>query len=308
MSIVFYEDKVRRSDGGYDTYHAQTSAEQVLGLSKLKIYFTASLKGLPFTVSREGFLYEATVPDSLVAYVPGVELEAAYSISCGAMNRTITTSNFYGITPVAFGVLRHSWRDIIQIAESGAAQDHFSIGDEISIALTGGETLNTQIYGFNCDKIPEIGVSPSEYKTAGITFGLKTLHNLREMNTANTNVGGFPGSEMFAWLQNTIYNQFPNEIKPHLKTKDLSPEDDASAKIFLFSAAECGSYPIFATAADRIRRSPTNMPTRWWLRSTTLNYPTPGPANTFCYVDESGVIQDGGSPSAMYGVNFGFCI
>lgn len=45
---------------------------------------------------------------------------------------------------------------------------------------------------------------------AGITFGMKELMaDVHNMNSANTNVGSFVGSEMFSYLRDTVLPSLP---------------------------------------------------------------------------------------------------
>ena len=61
------------------------------------------------------------------------------------------------------------------------------MGDEKNISVN-GETLTLVIVGFGHDDLASGG-------KAGITFGLKHLmKDTRQMNSSNTNSGGFTGS------------------------------------------------------------------------------------------------------------------
>ena len=121
------------------------------------------------------------------------------------------------------------------------------MGDEKNISVN-GETLTLVIVGFGHDDLAGGG-------KAGITFGLKHLmKDTRQMNNSNTNSGGFTGSAMYSWLQNTLLKQLPSDLQAVLKSvnKKTSAGNQSSTintnamKLFLFSEIE-----IFARSATQ---------------------------------------------------------
>ena len=191
------------------------------------------------------------------------------------------------------------------------------MGDEKNISVN-GETLTLVIVGFGHDDLAGGG-------KAGITFGLKHLmKDTRQMNSSNTNSGGFPGSAMYSWLQNTLLKQLPSDLQAVLKSvnKKTSAGNQSSTintnamKLFLFSEIEIfGSinyskpgegtqYPYFATAGNRIKylANGTGSADWWWERS-------PGAYNSdsFCHVGSSGGANVDHANDAS-GVCFGFCV
>ena len=111
-------------------------------------------------------------------------------------------------------------RDRIAAAsEAGVAASTWSVGDTKNITV-GGETLTVEIVGFNHDDLASGG-------KAGITFGLKNLMaNTRQMNSSNTNAGGFTGSDMYDWLQGTLLNSLPSDLRAVLKSVDVYKRQD----------------------------------------------------------------------------------
>ena len=211
----------------------------------------------------------------------------------------------------------NTWAQIAAASEAGVAASTWSVGDTKNITV-GGETLTVEIVGFNHDDLASGG-------KAGITFGLKNLMaNTRQMNSSNTNAGGFTGSDMYDWLQGTLLNSLPSDLRAVLKSvnKKTSAGSQSSTintnamKIFLFSeieifgsvtyskSGEGSQYSRFATASSRIKylSNGSGSADAWWERS-----PCGYNSNDFCYVGSDGVASNY-SASNSWGVCFGFCV
>ena len=211
----------------------------------------------------------------------------------------------------------NSWEQIANASEAGIASTVWNVGDTKDIVV-GSETLTVEIVGFNHDDLASGG-------KAGITFGLKNLMaNTRQMNSSNTNAGGFTGSDMYDWLQGTLLNSLPSDLRAVLKSvnKKTSAGSQSSTintnamKIFLFSeieifgsvtyskSGEGSQYSRFATASSRIKylSNGSGSADAWWERS-----PCGTNSNSFC------VVSSNGSASLSYAdgswrVCFGFCV
>lgn len=211
----------------------------------------------------------------------------------------------------------NTWAQIAAASEAGVAASTWSVGDTKNITV-GGETLTVEIVGFNHDDLASGG-------KAGITFGLKNLMaNTRQMNSSNTNAGGFTGSDMYDWLQGTLLNSLPSDLRAVLKSvnKKTSAGSQSSTintnamKIFLFSeieifgsvtyskSGEGSQYSRFATASSRIKylSNGSGSADSWWERSPYGNY-----SGYFCYVNSYGG-ANASSASNSWGVCFGFCV
>ena len=212
----------------------------------------------------------------------------------------------------------NSWAQIAEASEAGIASTLWSVGDEKDITVD-SETLTLVIMGFNHDdKADGSG-------KAGITFGLKNLMaSTRQMNSSNTNSGGFTGSAMYTWLQNTLLTSLPSDLQTVLKSvnKKTSAGSQSTTintnamKLFLFSeieifgsttysaSGEGSQYSYFATAANRVKYLSNGAGSAyyWWERS-----PNASNSTSFCYVSSSGTAINGGA-SYSRGVCFGFCV
>lgn len=211
----------------------------------------------------------------------------------------------------------NTWAQIAAASEAGVAASTWSVGDTKNITV-GGETLTVEIVGFNHDDLASGG-------KAGITFGLKNLMaNTRQMNSSNTNAGGFTGSDMYDWLQGTLLNSLPSDLRAVLKSvnKKTSAGSQSSTintnamKIFLFSeieifgsvtyskSGEGSQYSRFATASSRIKylSNGSGSANVWWERS-----PYGYDSGSFCVVNSVGN-ANGNAANYSGGVCFGFCV
>ena len=123
------------------------------------------------------------------------------------------------------------------------------------------------------------------------------------MNSSNTNAGGWPASEMYSYINTTIFNKLPNELKTEgmiINTKTISGANGANAnyesndKLYLLSYVELfgtnytyDNVKLATTQApkgtrqlDYYKKSGTNKrkttvggtATVYWLRSAFSNY------------------------------------
>ncbi len=212
-----------------------------------------------------------------------------------------------------------TWEEIADIAKSGKAAAHFRVGDTKDITLKSGETVTAVIVDFNHD------VLDSELEsTAGITFGIKgVLDGWFEMNTDDTNKGGWAKSKMRIVYMQRIENLLPDDVRaalqPVVKTTTKGGGSDEIEmtvdKLFLFSeveivgtdAADSGDdegvqYKYFEKPENRVKKRDSGSPCSWWLRSPNVAY-----TNSFRYVDGIGYVY-AYSASFSYGVSFGFCL
>ena len=144
------------------------------------------------------------------------------------------------------------------------------------------------------------------------------------MGAGNTNSGGFTGSEMYSWLQNTLLPTLPSDLQAVLKSvnkktsagSQSSTINTNSMKLFLFSeieifgsttyskAGEGSQYSYFATAANRIKylSNGSGSASWWWERS-----PYGSASNGFCRGYGNGNASYYAASNAG-GVCFGFCV
>lgn len=258
-----------------------------------------------FTVEKAGtYTVKAT---------KGSDTSETVSVAITTNNKTYTADCLFFKSTLA----SNTWAQIAKASETGKASSLWSVGDEINITVS-GETLTLVIMDFNHDDLASGG-------KAGITFGLKNLmKDTRQMNSSNTNSGGFTGSAMYTWLQNTLLKALPSDLQAVIKSvnKKTSAGNQATTintnamKLFLFSEAEVfgtttysvagegTQYGYFATAATRIKKlaNGTGSAHNWCERS-----PHSSSSTNFCLVNSDGSANLN-SASNAYGVCFGFCV
>lgn len=225
----------------------------------------------------------------------------------------------------------YSLAEFYGIVSTGNAKNYFNVGDKIKIvpsttAFKDSEII-LQVYGFNHFKLAD---GSGEF--APVVFGMVGLMNLTyQMNSSNTNVGGWDVTKMRTYLNETVFPALPVQWQAMIKTVQvLASEGDTSATIvtsednlFLFSQAEVGfnttavpycneidadaeevTFSIFTDNASRIKKgyNGTGTAAYWWLRSALASS-----SYNFAAVYNGGGSASNGA-NTSYGVAFGFCI
>ena len=318
------------------TKDGQTATESVIvdDVKQYKIslsYFSATLKvtsdsGAVVTATNGTKTFSGTVPSSGVLSLT-ITASGTYTVTATKSGETtdpvsvaITTSGqTYSVECLFFNSVlsKNTWAQIAKASAAGKASQLWSVGDTKDITV-GSETLTLVIMGFNHDDLASGG-------KAGITFGMKNLMaTTRRMNASNTNSGGFTGSEMYSWLQNTLLPTLPSDLQAVLKSvnkktsagSQSSTINTNSMKLFLFSeieifgsttyskAGEGSQYSYFATAANRIKYLSNGSGSAgwWWERS-----PYGSDSSGFCVVDSNGGANCYNANFTV-GVCFGFCV
>lgn len=206
------------------------------------------------------------------------------------------------------------WADIDICGRLGMAQQFFKVGDSKTVNI-GGTNYEVQIIGFNHDDKVSGGKAAYSFQL------VDCLNQTQQMNTSNTNTGGWNGSAMRGRMS-TYKSQLPATLRNVIKTvKKKSGTGGGSSSgtqqtnddLFLLSeieifgtttysvAGEGTQYEWYKAGNSRIKMV-NGSAGYWWERS-----PYSGDTNDFCYVDGSGVASfDYASTSD--GVSFGFCV
>lgn len=206
------------------------------------------------------------------------------------------------------------WDVIDSISKSGNAASLWSVGDKKTINIDGTD-YQFQIIGFNHDDKTSGG-------KAGITFQMVDCMNATaQMNSSNTNSGGWGSCAMRNSVLSSILSRLPADLQKVIKNvnKPTSAGNQSaninttSDKLFLLSEVEIfgsttysksgeGSQYAYYKAGNSKVKKVNGAASDWWERS-----PHGGGSTIFCYVSSNGnATYDGASNS--YGVAFGFCI
>ena len=206
------------------------------------------------------------------------------------------------------------WADIDICGRLGMAQQFFKVGDSKTVNI-GGTNYEVQIIGFNHDDKVSGGKAAYSFQL------VDCLNQTQQMNTSNTNTGGWNGSAMRGRMS-TYKSQLPAALRNVIKTvKKKSGTGGGSSSgtqqtnddLFLLSeieifgtttysvAGEGTQYDWYKAGNTRIKKV-NGSANDWWERS-----PSSGDTYFFCCVSSSG--SAGGSVAdGSYGVSFGFCV
>lgn len=206
------------------------------------------------------------------------------------------------------------WADIDICGRLGMAQQFFKVGDSKTVNI-GGTNYEVQIIGFNHDDKVSGGKAAYSFQL------VDCLNQTQQMNTSNTNTGGWNGSAMRGRMS-TYKSQLPAALRNVIKTvKKKSGTGGGSSSgtqqtnddLFLLSeieifgtttysvAGEGTQYEWYKAGNSRIKKV-NGSANSWWERS-----PFSGGTNYFCGVNSSGYANFNDA-NFSFGVSFGFCV
>ena len=228
------------------------------------------------------------------------------------------------VNPVSFST--DSWETIVNAVKNNNISK-YKVGDT--------KTIDMGTYGTHTLRIANTS-TPSECSTAGFSqtacgFVLEfadiiTTHN---MNDTRTNVGGWPASSMYTFVNTNIYNALPSDIKNSIidttvvsgHGKSDTENFTSTDKLYLLAPKEVYTdwSNNYDTAKDltraldyyknlgvttnnysgAIKKNGTSA-SYWWLRSAIS-----GISSSFFAVDNYGYYNNGGANST-YGVALAF--
>lgn len=219
-----------------------------------------------------------------------------------------------------------TWDEIAQISELGLASYVFKLHDTKDIEIEGVGTMTLEIADFDHDYLSG---STSAQKAGISMISRDLLPNTRQMNSSNTNVGGFPASALYDYLNGTILNGLPSDLRSALKTiykwygtgNNTTNGQWHGCKVWIpleyemfgtttyspateHSTGNARKYPVFTDNASRIKKqnNGSGSANYYWEASPFASY-----ATRFC-----GVFSDGGAAfgdvSLASGVCFGLSI
>lgn len=219
-----------------------------------------------------------------------------------------------------------SWAQIDTLGAAGVLGKIFALGDTKDVRLSGIGIMTLQIADFDHDYLS----GATTAKKAAVTFLCKNLlYQTYQMNSSDTNNGGFPSSSLCSTLNGSIYNALPSDLKAVIKTaykwygtgNNTTNGKWSGHKLWLpltfemfgessySPAAErttgnARQYPIFTDNASRIKKMNNGGGSAQWY---WLASPHATGATTFCGVN-SGGSSSNGNASSSNGVCFGLCV
>lgn len=277
-----------------------------------------------------GMVVTATYDTGAAKEVTGFTFSPQTFSSAGTKTVTIsytengvTKTTTLSITVIQVGAFATStWAEIKAAVQAGIGgldlSEHWAVGDTKSVTLTTNKTIELQIAGFNHDTF-------SDGVTAPVTFVMKDCLNTKaQMNSSDTNTGGYPASAMKTWVNTNIYDKFPADFKglvAPVKKKWYTTYNDANSltegnyNVWLLSEMEVfgtnaytigtgegSKYDIFTDNASRIKEV-NGTANIWWLGSCLG-----GSNRSFVIVKPSGDVYYSGFPTDAFGVAVGLCV
>jgi len=207
----------------------------------------------------------------------------------------------------------NEWSEIIAACQSGDVPDSWVVGNYKNMTIN-GKAYRIDIIGKNHDTYASGGTAP-------LTFQMHDCYDeTKQMNSSNTNSGGWQNSAMRTTHLPAILNLMPAEVKAAIRDvqKKSSAGNQSSSiqttndKLFLLSeieifgsttysfAGEGKQYDYYKAGNSKVKNL-SGSASYWWERSPRSSIST-----HFCRVTSDG-IANANSASGSNGVAFGFC-
>lgn len=263
----------------------------------------ATFKGLPYG----DWTFSATISGAVKSKSVAIDTQKAQYLSLLPLNDL-------------------SWAQINALGTAGVLGKMFALGDTKDVTLSGIGTMTLQIADFDHDYLS----GATTANKAAVTFLCKNLlYQTYQMNSSDTNNGGFPSSPLRSTLDGSIYNALPSDLKAVIKTaykwygtgNNTTNGKWSGHKLWLpltfemfgessYSPAterttgNARQYPIFVDNASRIKKMNNGGDSaRWyWLAS-----PDASNSTGFCYVGSDGSSSNYYASGSL-GVCFGLCV
>lgn len=207
----------------------------------------------------------------------------------------------------------NEWSEIIAACQSGNVPASWVVGNYKNMTIN-GKAYRIDIIGKNHDTYAAGGTAP-------LTFQMHDCYTeTKQMNSSNTNSGGWQNSAMRTTHLPAILNMMPAEVKAAIRDvqKKSSAGNQSSSiqttndKLFLLSeieifgsttysfAGEGKQYAYYQAGNSKVKNL-SGSAHAWWERS-----PFSSTSTAFCSVSSFGNAT-ADSASYSYGVAFGFC-
>ena len=207
----------------------------------------------------------------------------------------------------------NEWSEIIAACQSGNVPASWVVGNYKNMTIN-GKAYRIDIIGKNHDTYAAGGTAP-------LTFQMHDCYDeTKQMNSSNTNSGGWQNSAMRTTHLPAILNMMPAEVKAAIRDvqKKSSAGNQSSSiqttndKLFLLSeieifgsttysfAGEGKQYDYYKAGNSKVKNLSGSANT-WWERS-----PDSSDSTYFCIVISGGLAY-ANTASYSRGVAFGFC-
>lgn len=309
---------------------SSTPDEMFLALAKLTgITYVLAGNGVTVTATNGDTTKTVVANSNGIAEIYGLgygDWELSATISGSKKTKTISI-DILGIQYLSLLPLNDvSWAQINTLGAAGVLGKIFALGDTKDVTLSGIGMMTLQIADFDHDYLS----GATTAKKAAVTFLCKNLlYQTYQMNSSNTNSGGFPSSALCSTLNGSIYNALPSDLKAVIKTaykwygtgNSTTNGKWSGHKLWLpltfemfgessysppteRTTGNARQYPIFTDNASRIKKMNNGGGSAQWY---WLASPYASNSDFFCSVSSGGSSSDT-TASYSVGVCFGLCV
>ena len=241
---------------------------------------------------------------------------ATITVSVGAGTNHTAPANKTCAVTVSFlddTFANNDWSAIIAACQSGSVPDTWVVGNSKTMTIN-GTSYQIDIIGKNHDTYTAGGTAP-------LTFQLHDCYGTKyQMNSSNTNSGGYDSSAMHTTHLPAILALMPSEVQAGIKQVNKMASaggqsatiETIACKLFLLSeieifgsttyskAGEGSQYAYYSAGNSKVKNF-SGSANGWWERS-----PRGSNSAHFCSVNSYGSADSNGA-SYSIGVAFGFC-
>ena len=181
------------------------------------------------------------------------------------------------VNPVSFA--DDDWATIAAAAKSGNYEGKYNVGDtkEVDLGSLGKHTVRIA----NTSTPAECSQEGFSQTACGFVLEFADIITEHNMNSTNTNVGGWPASSLRTYLNSDVYNALPTELKSSIiDTKVVSGHGHSAStnftstdKLYLLSTAEVWAQGTSNTITTDTGRDNTRQLDYYLTQGvTTSNY------------------------------------
>ena len=105
------------------------------------------------------------------------------------------------------GPISDSWEEIIDSVKDGTCFDKYKIGDTKEFDLGEEGVIEMELVAFDTDELAD-----GSEKAAMTWIAKDLLNTVHVMNAELTSEGGWPASDLRAWMQESVLPLFPEEV------------------------------------------------------------------------------------------------
>ncbi len=152
-------------------------------------------------------------------------------------------------TPESVSFALDSWDTIVEMVRSGKASEVYKVGDTKEVTVEGytnGDETTFTVRIANMSTPEQCNNDVFSQTACGFVIEFEDIITTHNMNSTSTNVGGWPASEMYSFVNEEIYNALPSDLRNVIidtYTVSEHGSSDSSAltsidKLYLLSSKE----------------------------------------------------------------------